>query len=159
MDSGSEGLDFPDDAIDKVAKANSVRMENTILPQVRASPCPLHTKYEKRTDPLNMSTNNSKSVLSIPTGQMKRTASHPTPGKEVMVGKDTDKASDVGYSKMRSSLPANNMPSKEFVMTWLMYGSAPGERNHFPGLVKTQSSTKSKNRQKRAITKDITFGE
>ncbi|XP_033738849.1 uncharacterized protein LOC117326282 isoform X2 [Pecten maximus] len=160
-----DGLDFPDDAIDKVARANSVRLEsNGILPEVRASPCPMHSKYDKKTDLMYMSNHHGGSAPQYvkKNGKVRRMVSNSSLDNDFSANKETkEDLAVVGRMPSKTSLPGN-MPSKEFVMTWLMYGSEPGSGNHFPELVKSDSSAK-KSRGKPALrkgsTKDLTFGE
>ncbi|XP_069126234.1 uncharacterized protein [Argopecten irradians] len=163
--SSQDGLDFPDDAIDKVARANSVRLESSgILPEVRASPCPMHSKFDKKTDLMYMSNHHGGSPPQYvkKNGKVRKMVSNSSLDNDFSANKEArEDLAIVGRLPSKTSLPAN-MPSKEFVMTWLMYGSEPGSGNHFPELVKSDSSAK-KSRNKPAIrkgsTKDLSFGE
>lgn len=157
-----DGMDFPEDAIDKVARANSVKLEsNGILPEVRASPCPMHSKYDKKTDLMYMSGHHGGTTSHHlkKGGKVRRMVSNSSMDNELSANRDAKE--DVALRvPNKTSLPAN-MPSKEFVMTWLMYGSEPGSGNHFPELVKSDNAKKprGKHGQRKVTTKDLTFGE
>ncbi|XP_021367812.1 uncharacterized protein LOC110459732 isoform X2 [Mizuhopecten yessoensis] len=165
MDSASpNALDFPDDAIDKVARANSVRLDsNGILPEVRASPCPMHSKYDKKSDLMYMSSHNGGSPHHHvkKNGKVRKMVSSSSHENALSANRDTNEdLAVVGRMPSKNSLPGN-MPSKEFVMTWLMYGSEPGSGNHFPELVKNESDKKSRGKTviRKGTTKDLSFGE
>ncbi|XP_062593756.1 uncharacterized protein LOC134255257 [Saccostrea cucullata] len=124
MDSSSDGFDLPEDAIDKVAKANSVKTESAqILPEVRASPCAIHFKKDKRNDLLFHSNYHA--------GQHSPSTVRKT--KLLKDGK-LENPERRQPPPLLNTLP-RGMPSKEFVMTWLMHGSEPSGKSHFPDIV------------------------
>lgn len=152
MGSESDGYDFCDEAIDKVAKANSVRLDTTqILPEVAASPCAFHTKSDRsKSEIQNMYMTNhhaghlphkrykQKQVTNTSLNTRSRVPRIPTDTDVGQLEKDLDK-----YPKFPSALPGH-MPSKEFVMTWLLHGSEPD--HHFPELT-TPRNVKKKTKQ------------
>ncbi|XP_063408369.1 uncharacterized protein LOC134691923 isoform X2 [Mytilus trossulus] len=151
MGSESDGYDFCDDAIEKVAKANSVRLETTqILPEVSASTCAFHTKSDRlKNELLYMSNHHAghlpqkrlrpKAVSNIPINPRKRIPKIPSGMDIRQLERDIEK-----YPKFPSALPGH-MPSKEFVMTWLLHGSEP--EHHFPELTTPRDKKPSKLKQ------------
>lgn len=157
MESPSDGLDLPDDIIDKVAKANSVGNDpsNYILPEVRASPCHMHTKKFRRSDPFY-----TPSQISSHFNPKTAAPRNNVPNNSFVdrnISRLSKNTSALDRRTVRSNLPGY-MPSKEFVMTWLMYGSDPQGSNHFPDLVKSNGVPKLKNKHK-SSPKDFPFGE
>ena len=138
MGSETDGLDFCDDAIDKVAKANSVRIETTqILPEVSASSCAFHTKSDRSKNELLYMSNHhaghlpqrryrQKPVSNTSLNARRKVPKMPSDMDIKQLEKDLD-----NYPKFPSALPGH-MPSKEFVMSWLLHGSEPD--HHFPEI-------------------------
>lgn len=134
MDSSSDGFDLPEDAIDKVAKANSVRTDSAqILPEVRASPCAIHFKKDRKNDLLFYS--NHQTGQHSP-GTVRKSLSKNTLTKDGkrLRGSDNIPLERRQHPPLLNTLP-RGMPSKEFVMTWLMHGSEPSAKSHFPDIV------------------------
>ncbi|KAL3867663.1 hypothetical protein ACJMK2_040534, partial [Sinanodonta woodiana] len=155
MDSCDDDLNFPDDIIDTVAKANCAKVEpSSILPEIRASPCQIHTKRDRKTD-LNVSTNHhfgkvpdssKKKQSSVQPVSLYKDSSH---GMNITVRKTvveipTDKdgrESENFQVRKRPALP-KHMSSKEYVMSWLIHGSAPNGTNHFPDILPSDKTSK-----------------
>nr|XP_022318151.1 uncharacterized protein LOC111121261 isoform X2 [Crassostrea virginica] len=134
MDSSSDGFDLPEDAIDKVARANSVRTESgQILPEVRASPCAIHFKKDKKSDLLFH--NNFHAGQHSPSAVRKSFSKNSlTRDGRKHRGSDNVPPERRQAPALMNTLP-RGMPSKEFVMTWLMHGSEPSGKSHFPDIV------------------------
>lgn len=150
MDSG--GADekrepHPDDIIESVAKANSVHIDSgNVLPEIRAAPCPIHVKPErgKGQELLYSSNSHAKSprrlnthTISFPQNDQSSQGLYYSPRK-------TNKF-DINIRipevfPMKPSLP-KKLPSKDFVMTWLLHGSEPTGSNHFPDIIKQRTSS------------------
>lgn len=134
MDTSSDGFDLPEDAIDKVARANSVRTDSAqILPEVRASPCAIHFKKDKKSDLLFY--NNYQTGQHSPSAVRKSFSKNLfTRDGRKLRGSDNIHPDRRQPPALMNTLP-RGMPSKEFVMTWLMHGSEPGGKSHFPDIV------------------------
>lgn len=161
MDSGSDGLDFPDDAIDKVAKANTATMQSThVLPEVRASPCPIHVKKDRKSDMLYMTNHHGGHLHTKPELSRKRLVlpkdNQRVTGRDILTSR-TNKSFPDNRPPHRSILPSH-MSSKDFVMSWLLHGSEPEGQSHFPDIVK-QDGAKVKRKPKKDSNKTSSLSE
>lgn len=136
----------PDDVIESVAKANSVHVDSgSVLPEIRAAPCPIHMKRErgKGQELLYSSNSHAKSprrlnphLISLPQNEHSSHAVYQTPRK-------TNKF-DINI-RIPEQFPAKpplpqKLSSKDFVMTWLIHGSAPSGSNHFPDIIQQRNT-------------------
>ena len=161
MDSASEGFDFPDDAIEKVAKANCVKMDATqILPEVHASPCAFHTKKDKRDMLYGYGgANGNVSPLSFrPHKSFKGSVSSSKERFRNPVSRIEINQSRREPPPLINTLP-RGMPSKEFVMTWLMHGSEPSGKSHFPEIVDGEKKQFQQKRSRKEPLRKSTISE
>ncbi|WAR23248.1 hypothetical protein MAR_036917 [Mya arenaria] len=131
VDSDDDGH-LPDAIIEKVARANTVHNEHSqILPEIRAAPCPIHTKKDHK-DPLKTD------------GRSPRRLTTHEPHNQLNVHTSTNKGCRMDINiripeqfpaTVRQPMLPKNMTSKEYVMTWLVHGSEPNGNNHFPEII------------------------
>ena len=143
----------PDDIIDSVAKANSVQLDNgSVLPEIRAAPCPIHMKRDrgKGQELMYSSNTHAKSprrlnphMISLPQNDQSSLYHSPRKTMNIRIPEQFPP---------KPPLP-KQLSSKDFVMTWLIHGSAPQGSNHFPDIVQqrnTSIKTKSKTTPRRS---------
>ncbi|KAK3091668.1 hypothetical protein FSP39_021686 [Pinctada imbricata] len=161
VDSASDGFDFPDDAIDKVAKANCVKMDAAqILPEVHASPCAFHHKRDRRSDLLFLNNHNGASGPASPSFRNKSSVSSKdkfrNPVSRIEINPPHRERKEP--PPLINTLP-RGMPSKEFVMTWLMHGSEPSSKNHFPEITENDKKLSQQKRSRKEPLRKSTISE
>ncbi|XP_067679019.1 uncharacterized protein [Haliotis asinina] len=156
MDHGTDPNEDSDDVINQVAQANILKADSSyILPQIRASPCLMHSKQGRRQD-LAYSTHHHGGRVPIHLGhrtvrdtsvrQTVHTYNFETKQHEHLT---TKPPSVVAYKGPQ--LPGE-CKSQDLVMSWLLRGSAPAQQNHFPDIVKNgQQSKTSKQRHMNSL--------
>ena len=134
----------PDDIIDSVAKANSVHIDTgSVLPEIRAAPCPIHTKRERGKGQELMYSSNSHAksprrlnphMISLPQNEQSSLFQSPRKTNRIDLNVKIPEQFPI-----KPPLP-KKLSSKDFVMTWLIHGSAPPGSNHFPGIIQQKSA-------------------
>lgn len=158
MESGDEDGEFPDKIIETVARANTMHVTHApVLPEIRAAPCPIHVKQNTPRGGMEETADsfigNSKETKSY----RKNRETHPI--KCISIQQNSPSQNNTVRNRMdinvripeqfpTSKAPAlpKNMSSKDYVMTWLIHGSAPQGSNHFPEIIPSQMKTKSKSK-------------
>ncbi|XP_045158819.2 uncharacterized protein LOC123524590 [Mercenaria mercenaria] len=157
MESGDEDGDFPDNIIETVARANTMHVSHApVLPEIRAAPCPIHVKQNH----VRNVTEETNEILSGNVKHLKPNKkdrkTHPI--KSISIQQNPASQDNVTRNRVDINVripeqfPAStkapalpkNMSSKDYVMTWLLHGSAPQGSNHFPEIIPSQAKTKSK---------------
>ncbi|XP_046339281.2 uncharacterized protein LOC124120492 [Haliotis rufescens] len=154
MDLGTDHNEDSEDVISQVARANFLRDDpSNILPQIRASPCLMHSKQGRRQD-LIYSTNNQGGKVPSHLGQSSRSFIDKSVRQSVHKFNFETKQHESLTTKhppvvahKRPRLPGQ-YPSQDLVMSWLLHGSAPVEQNHFPDIVKDGQKTKTSKKQR-----------
>ena len=157
MDTGGAEDDrepHPDYVIESVAKANSVQIETgSVLPEIRAAPCPIHIKRErgKGQSLLYSSNSHAKSPRRLnPHTVTFPQNDNPSQGLQQSPRKANKFDLNIRIPEqfpLKPPLP-KKLPSKEFVLTWLTYGSEPNGANHFPDIIHRRNSGTKTNRSK-----------
>lgn len=125
------------DAIEKVAMANLVKVEGShILPEIRASPCRLHTKHSNKTSKLLLDSSHHSNNSKWPTETQTKEGQIKEYTEKGMYRDDPIHGSSNNFQSIQMSSLPSNMPTKEFVTSWIMHGSEPSGAIHFPGIVK-----------------------
>ena len=140
-DTDDEREPHPDDVIETVAKANSVQIETgSVLPEIRAAPCPIHAKRERGKGQSLLYSSNSHAKS--PRRLNPHTITFPqsvTTSQGIQQSPRKSNKFDLNIQipqqfPIKPPLP-KKLPSKEFVLTWLTYGSEPNGTNHFPDII------------------------
>ncbi|XP_046554665.1 uncharacterized protein LOC124263978 isoform X2 [Haliotis rubra] len=161
MDHGTDPNEDSNDVISQVARANFLKADSSyILPQIRASPCLMHSKQSRRQD-LVYSTNHHGGKVPVHLGHSSRTIRDKTVRQSVHKynfetkqheSLTTKPSSDVAHKRPR--LPGE-CKSQDLVMSWLLRGSAPADQNHFPDIVKNgQQNKTSKQRHMNSLVSE-----
>lgn len=155
MESGDEDGGVPDDIIERVARANTMHVSHApVLPEIRAAPCPIHVKQNKGRPVEEAPESLSGHFKDIKT-QKKNRQTHPI--RSITIQQNSPSQDNVTKNRVDINVripeqfpthkpPAlpKHMSSKDYVMTWLIHGSAPQGSNHFPEIIPSKVKTKSK---------------
>ncbi|KAK6179171.1 hypothetical protein SNE40_011591 [Patella caerulea] len=134
----------PDDVIDMVARANVNDEHSDVLPKlINSKPCLMHGRGSDRKDLIYSSNYHAKTY----SPQRFNTSNI---GGELCI--DTTEICEL---QPHNIIPAKRqyprqlpkeLPSKEFVMSWLNHGSEPQGSNHFPEVISKSAKAKNKRR-------------
>lgn len=160
MESGDEDGGIPDNIIEKVARANNMDLSHApVLPEIRAAPCPMHAKGDHVRSVVDETTNSI--IGSVTKPQRRNRHMHPTKSISMQQNHTSHDHAQVRGNRFdinvripeqfpttKSPALPKNMSSKDYVMTWLIHGSAPPGSNHFPEIIPSQNKVKNKSKIK-----------
>ncbi|KAH3850474.1 uncharacterized protein LOC127874492 [Dreissena polymorpha] len=159
MDAEDEG-NFRDTVVETVARANTTVTEHAqVLPEIRAAPCPIHTKRHEIYGAFSTDIRSPRRHTHLQFAHQANNISSPQT-KEERKSTNVRIPHQIPPTKPPPMLP-RNMSSKDYVMTWLVHGSDPSESNHFPEIIPNtmkspnkKQKSKSESRFKRASIVD-----
>lgn len=158
MESEDEDGGIPDNIIEKVARANSMYLNHApVLPEIRAAPCPMHVKrdnvrsvVDETPDSIigNLSKSQRRNRHVHQTKSMLMQQNHTSQDNVQVRGNRFDLNVRIPEQFPTTKSPAlpKHMSSKDYVMTWLMHGSAPTGSNHFPEIIPNENKVKNKSK-------------